>query len=754
MIRKFNSKWAAIMLLTSTLSLPHLAFASLTSQNTKVVTSKGTEASESETLIFMGRLSSDGTAHVQVGTDGRTVKRLLLVNNPILNKGVKSKPAQVTVIHNMSTKPLAIGQVEVLGPSSDVIIASPSGVICDSCEFKNAKRIVLATGSPIFNHGNLASIKTQQGLLEIIGSGLKTQDAVFVDLLAEDIHVNGPINTFTRANKNSAQGYDLAPDTGTLSAAQGNLQLITGHTTWAYHSSNITIDNASQTDSASLHINRVILSGNIFIQTTNLISGIEINSNISTIGDISLVDTYQGNSIIPSGNIHLKTFGSLIVKNNTLSTTSNATLEASNISLIPDESYKDKSIEAGNIEISAELTLTMKGLMIADNIKIAANIVNNFGGELFARETLYVNGNGYIKNSHQGLLVGSNVALTSEHSIINGIVEPWSCDVRRSYARSMYIKNDTIQIGSGVGLIKNFINSCNSNSSIRDWTLTERKASIFGFNISLSAPEITNSNPYIKQRKTYKNAEINMEITDSNSVSISAENALVAQAKNSFKNGSGVVEVLNGNMSIDSPTINNQRYYIKGSTHHYTRKIPFTPPKHCPSLAERIDSFINGPDPWMLSVANTFIEQYKRECTSNGSTTENATAQYVSALSPVGRILVAGSVTFNGNKFFNEASNVEIWGKTNGKLNEIKSLGLALNEKIVRKTVTHHSRRYCSRRVLGACIKRKTERWTTTSHKLIKDETTGQFPALFDINKANINVANGKVTTGNITFGK
>ncbi|WP_162941008.1 hypothetical protein [Photobacterium salinisoli] len=118
MIRKFNSKWAAIMLLSSTLSLPDLAFASLTSQNTKIVISKGAEASESETLIFMSRLSTDGTAHVQVDTDGRTVKRLLLVNNPILNKGVKNKPAQVTVIHNMSAKPLAIGQVEVLGPSS------------------------------------------------------------------------------------------------------------------------------------------------------------------------------------------------------------------------------------------------------------------------------------------------------------------------------------------------------------------------------------------------------------------------------------------------------------------------------------------------------------------------------------------------------------------------------------------------------------------------------------------------------------
>lgn len=704
----------------------------------------------------MSNLSSDGTANVQVSSDNTTVKRLLLMNNPILNQGVKNKPAQVTVIHNTSTKPLSIREIEVLGPPSDVVIASPSGLICDSCSFKNTKRVVLTTGSPHFTHGNLTSIKTQQGLLEIVGAGLKTQDAVFVDLLANSINVHGEITTFTRVNKNSAGGFDVAPTTGKLLAAQGNLQLITGNTELSYQSGDIAITNASQTGS-TLTIQGDITAGNVLIQTTSLNTNINLSHNMTTSGDISLVNTYQGRTVIPGGNIHVKSFGSLTLNENKLLTKSNVILEASNISIIPKEEYGDYSIQAGNIEISSENSLTMKGLLFADNIKVAADSVNNLGGELFARESLYVNGIRYIKNNHQGLLVGSNVALSSNNSIINGILKPWYCrPPLEAFRRSTHINSDTVQIGSGVGLVKSFISSCTGENIIQDWKLVERKASIFGFNISLNAPEIINSNPYIKQRNRYDKPEVKMEITDSNAVSISAENALVIQAKNSFKNGSGVVEVLNGSMSIDSPAINNQRYFIQAKTHtmHVKKPLPHicTPDGFWEWMVDmRYDDVMAPID---FPEMHDEVSDIKKNCAAIKGKTDIINKQYVSALSPVGRILVAGNITFSGNRFFNEASNIEIWGEMNGKLSEIKSLGLALNEKIVRKTVTHHSRRYCSRRVFGACIKRKTERWTTTSHKLVKDETKAQFPALFEINKANIHVANGKITTGNITFGK
>lgn len=768
-------------MLTSIFLLPSFTFASLTSTNTKIISSKHSDPQKEETLVFMEKLSPEGTANVQVSSDGKTVKHLLLVNNPILNKGVKNQPTKVTIIHNTSATPLSIGEVEVLGQPSDIIIASPSGLICDSCEFKNTKRVVLTTGSPSFSQGNLTKIKTQKGALDIIGSGLRTQDAVFVDLLAQRINVQGDINTFTRANKNTTGNYEVAPEGGNLLASQGNLQLVTGNTELSYEKGDINIANASQTGTALTMLGD-IKAGNVLIQTTSLNANITLKSNISTLGDVSLVNTYQDKTVFPGGNIHIKSFGSLILSENKLLTKSNVILEASNISIIPKEEYKDYSIKAGDIEISAENSLIMKGLIFADNIKVAANMVSNLGGELFARDSLYVNGISYIKNNHQGIFVGSNVALSSNNSIINGILDPWQCVGVETFGHSAQSKSSTIQIGTGVGLIKNFINRCTTKSIKKDWTLEERKSSIYGFNLSLSAPEIINSNPYIKQRKEYKNPEIKMEITDSTPVSISAENALVIQAKNSFKNGSGVVEVLNGNMSIDSPSINNQRYYIEGKSHEYyqSKTFPAETVRKCKALEadlkkhhhvdyQRLDEFYryflgsnsNLPIDQAIHVVKRVEEIYIKPCKEyidaiykNKNTKEKVYTQYVSTLSPVARMLVAGNVTFNGNKFYNEASNVEIWGEMNGKLNEIKSLGLALNEKIIRTTVTHHSRRYCSRRVLGACIKRKTERWTTTSEKLIKDETKGQFPALFEINKANINVANGKVTTGNITFGK
>lgn len=773
MIRRFKKQWPSILMLASTILLPNITFASLTSTNTKILTFENSKLSQDETSVFMSNLSPDGTANVQVSSDNTTIKRLLLMNNPILNKGVKNKPAQVTVIHNTSTKPLSIREIEVLGPPSDVVIASPSGLICDSCSFKNTKRVLLTTGSPHFTHGNLTSIKTQQGLLEIVGAGLKTQDAIFVDLLADKMNINAEINTFTRVNKNSAGQYDIAPDTGKLLASQGNLQLITGHTSMDYQTANVTINDANQSD-RSLQINSAIYSGSVFIQTTSLYTNVHLNGDIFTSADISLADTYQEKNVIPSGNINIKSFGTLNIGDSKLKTKSNTYLESSEIKIAPIENYKDYSIQSGNIEIAAEKSFFLSGLLFADNIKIAANSVKNKGGELFARDSLYVNGNKYIENNHQGLLVGNNVALHSENTIINGIVKPWQCVSASSSNRNFHVKSKQIEIGTGVGLIKDFLNGCNADSVVVNWGLEERKSSILGFNLSLSAPEIINSNPYIKKRGDHNKPEISMSVSDSNVVSISAENALVIKASNAFKNGSGVVEVLNGNISIDSPKINNQRYYIKGETAQFTRNLVMT--EQCKKLEKDLKSkykydFSNVHN-WLMAImsriawdhsAGIFVQKirktYIEPCSvyvkgmGNHKITETITKQYVSVLSPISRILVSGNFIVNSKNIYNEASNVEIWGEMIGKLSEIKSLGLALNEKIVRTTVTYHTRNYCSRRVLGACIKRKTKRWTTTSDKLIKDETTGQFPALFEINKANIHVANGKVTTGNITFG-
>ncbi|MDO6706670.1 hypothetical protein [Photobacterium sp. 1_MG-2023] len=447
------------------------------------------------------------------------------------------------------------------------------------------------------------------------------------------------------------------------------------------------------------------------------------------------------------------------MRENTVQTQSNVYLESENITIQPNEHYKEYSIKAGNIEISAEKSYISSGLIYAENIKIAANKIVHSGGEAFALDSLYVNGITSIQNSHQGIFVGSNVALTSQNTIINGIFKPWNCQKPRSssqFGSNVHHPKDEIEIGSGKGIIKDFINTCKGSALLTDWSKSQRTASIFGFNLSLSAPEIINSNPYIKQRKEYKDPTVNMQITDSNTVSISAENAMVIHAKNALKNGSGVIEVLNGNMSINAPSINNQRYFIHAKTHTKHVKKPL--PHICTE---------NGFWEWMVDMGyddvmapidypemHEEVRDIKSKCSKIKNTTDIIDEQYISALSPVGRMLVAGNLILNGNKILNEASNFEIWGKMNGSLKEIKSLGLVLKEKIVQQQITQHEKRYCSRRVFGACLKRKTERWTTTSHQLIKHDVTAQFPALFDINKANINVANGKITTGNITFGK
>lgn len=107
------------------------------------------------------------------------------------------------------------------------------------------------------------------------------------------------------------------------------------------------------------------------------------------------------------------------------------------------------------------------------------------------------------------------------------------------------------------------------------WSTTEREAYIFGFNIALKSPKVINSNPRLdlfKDINEYNNrgarntnsdpADDLTTIENSHEVSISAENTLQIEASTSLQNGSGSLEVLNGDFALTTPLFENHRYYI------------------------------------------------------------------------------------------------------------------------------------------------------------------------------------------------
>ncbi|MGV8927788.1 MAG: hemagglutinin repeat-containing protein, partial [Ewingella sp.] len=107
-------------------------------------------------------------------------------------------PANVIINEVNSNNPSQLrGFLEVAGGKAQVIVANPSGILCDGCGTINAGRMTLTTGKPQLNaDGSLAGYQVERGLIRIEGGGLNgdsRHDTEYVDILARAVEVNSGI---------------------------------------------------------------------------------------------------------------------------------------------------------------------------------------------------------------------------------------------------------------------------------------------------------------------------------------------------------------------------------------------------------------------------------------------------------------------------------------------------------------------------------------------------------------------------------
>ena len=107
-------------------------------------------------------------------------------------------PARVIINEVNSNNPSQLrGFLEVAGGRAQVVVANPSGIVCDGCGTINAGRMTLTTGKPQLNaDGSLAGYQVERGLVRIEGGGLNgdpRHDTEYVDVLARAVEVNAGI---------------------------------------------------------------------------------------------------------------------------------------------------------------------------------------------------------------------------------------------------------------------------------------------------------------------------------------------------------------------------------------------------------------------------------------------------------------------------------------------------------------------------------------------------------------------------------
>ncbi|CCN49921.1 exported hypothetical protein [Vibrio nigripulchritudo MADA3029] len=646
---------------------------------------------------------------------------LYINNNPKINTKLK-EPSNVTIIENQSNQPMVIGNIEVLGKRSDILFISPSGIVCDSCNFKNAGRVTLAAGSLSNNN---QEITTKNGTITIQGNGLKVVDVDVLDLVSERLVQNAEINTFAKAKKLSNGSYTIDPR-GNYSASQTRLHLKLGDSIVNYQSLESQLNDGADRYYYGLQIKHPINAGSIFIQTTGSVSLANSQRPIlNTKSDITIMGEHNTKSLIPFGEISVSSYGNIDVFNTKIISQSSVNVKGKNVYISPDESFLEASIEADSVIISAIKNIVNKGLITSSETQISSEFYYNNGGEIFSSKDIYINADLSMKNNNRGMIVGNNVYLSAGSEIQNGMLRPWLCKEipTPAFGQGVHIPSDNIDLGLGAGMIVGSeVEPCPGYRRSY-WNKNEREAYIFGFNIAIKSPKVINSNPKLdlfdsiqeyklrETRNTNSNPNDNLsDIASSNEVIISAENTLQIEANSSIRNGSGTLEVLNGGFKIITPLFENHRYYIAGRTYN----------------------------------------------------TSNVNEQWLAANSPIPRVLVGGNLEVEAQRFSNLAGNIEIIGGMYGSLNQFSNLGVTLRKKVLGTRIHHHSRTYCSKRIWRWCVRRSTERWTTSSKYLISLDNTDQVPAFFYLGSGAFNVSgvnpnknsDGAITSGNITYGR
>lgn len=144
----------------------------------------------------------------------------MIQGNPNLNPN--AAPARVILNEVNSNNPSQLrGFMEVAGGRAQVIVANPSGIVCNGCGTINAGRMTLTTGKPQLNaDGSLAGYQVERGVVRVEGGGLNgdtRHDTEYVDILARAVEVNagvwakGGLSVVAGRNRVSADGKTVTP---------------------------------------------------------------------------------------------------------------------------------------------------------------------------------------------------------------------------------------------------------------------------------------------------------------------------------------------------------------------------------------------------------------------------------------------------------------------------------------------------------------------------------------------------------------
>ncbi|AOI67268.1 filamentous hemagglutinin [Burkholderia territorii] len=348
------------------------------------------------------------------------------------NVGINAR----TIVNQVtSTNPSLIqGNINVLGPRANVILANPNGVTVDGGSFTNTGHVVLSTGQVGFTDLTLAPgvvqrnvvLTTNRGAITI-GPGGLSGTLVNLDLIAKQLSINGPVtNDFTSSTSGirAIAGDSTATYDTSFSPSDNGHDWLIGTTSPGTKSNAVAVDITAAGGLTAGRVQLIVTDQGAGVHSLGKIYANAGDVVVTANGDIAISD----GSLKAERDVALTTPGTVSLQGAQVTAANNVNVQAGSIAL-SDDATGPTTVSAGNtLNLTSSGAITNTGSLIQagttarDGTTTGGDVILTAAGDITNRSSANNLGIMFAANGQTKLTAGGNIINDNARILSNGAV--------------------------------------------------------------------------------------------------------------------------------------------------------------------------------------------------------------------------------------------------------------------------------------------------------------------------------------------
>ena len=348
------------------------------------------------------------------------------------NVGINAR----TIVNQVtSTNPSLIqGNINVLGPRANVILANPNGITVDGGSFTNTGHVVLSTGQVSFNDITLAPgvlqrnvvLTTDRGAIAI-GPGGLSGTLVNLDLIAKQLNINGQVtNDFTSSTSGirAIVGDSTATYDTSFSPSDNGHDWLIGTTSPGTKSNAVAVDITAAGGLTAGRVQLIVTDQGAGVHSLGKLYANAGDVVVTANGDIAIAD----GSLKAERDVALSTSGTVSLQGAQLTAANNLNVQAGNI-VLSDDVAGPTTVSAGNtVNLASSGSITNTGSLIqagttaSDGTTTGGDVILTAAGDITNRSSANNLGIMFAANGQTKLTAGGNIINDNARILSNGAV--------------------------------------------------------------------------------------------------------------------------------------------------------------------------------------------------------------------------------------------------------------------------------------------------------------------------------------------